>query len=90
VILPVTYTGKLTTAVLLAGFSSLIAGWPTIPGLRLVDSEWLRGFGAADVTLGIWLVYLGVVLSLAAAVQYTVIARKARDAAVARAQGEVA
>ena len=79
IILPVTYTGKLTTAVLLAGFSSLIAGWPEIPGLGAVSSGWLPGFGSEPVTAGIWLVYAGMALSLSAAVQYTVIARRAID-----------
>jgi len=83
VILPVTYIGKLTTAVLLFGFSSLIAGWPSIPGLGVLDSEWLPGFGSGTVPLGIWFVYVGTVLSLLAAANYTLIALKARNAALA-------
>lgn len=83
VILPVTYIGKLTTAVLLTGFSSLIAGWPLIPGVGLVDSELLPGLGAASAPFGIWLVYLGTILSLAAALNYTLIAVKARNEALA-------
>jgi cardiolipin synthase len=85
IILPVTYTGKLTTAVLLAGFSSLIAGWPEIPGLDVVASGWLPGFGSEPVTAGIWLVYAGMALSLSAAMQYTVIARRAIDGTVTSA-----
>ena len=77
VILPVTYTGKMTTAVLLAGFSSLIARWPLLPGLGVLDSGWLPGLGAERVALGIWFVYAGIVLSVAAAIQYTIIARRA-------------
>lgn len=82
VILPVTYVGKLTTAVLLVGFSLLIAGWPIRPGLGLVESSWLPGFGTEAYSGGIWLVYAGTALSLSAAVHYTSIAVKARRAAL--------
>jgi cardiolipin synthase len=85
VILPVTYIGKLTTAVLLAGFSSLIAGWPEVPGLGLLESAWLPGFGSGAVPLGMWFAYVGIVLSVSAAVQYTLIAVRARRYAIARA-----
>ncbi|MBN2848409.1 MAG: CDP-alcohol phosphatidyltransferase family protein [Coriobacteriia bacterium] len=77
IILPVNYTGKLTTAVLLAGLSSLIARWPVLPGLGVLDSVWLPGLGAERAALGIWFVYAGIVLSVAAAVQYTFLARRA-------------
>jgi len=62
VILPVTYTGKLTTAVLFVGFSSLIAGWPVLGGAGLVSSSWLPGLGSTSAPLGIWFVYVGIVL----------------------------
>jgi cardiolipin synthase len=87
VILPVTYTGKLTTAVLFTGFSSLIAGWPILGGVGFVESSWLPGLGQQGAALGIWFVYVGVMLSVSAAVQYTVIARRARDAAIAAGRG---
>lgn len=83
VILPVTYIGKLTTAVLLTGFSSLIAGWPTAPGLGLINSDLLPGLGSQSAPLGIWFVYVGTVLSLSAAMNYTFIAMKARNEALA-------
>lgn len=69
--LPVTFAGKLTTALLLAGFSLLILNWPTTPGLGTVDSPMLPGFGSQDVAAGIWLVYTGLVLSLTTAISYT-------------------
>ncbi|MHB1324146.1 MAG: CDP-alcohol phosphatidyltransferase family protein [Coriobacteriia bacterium] len=86
VILPVTYIGKLTTAVLLVGFSSLIAGWPVVPGAGIVDSGLLPGLGADTVALGMWLVYAGTLLSLSAAVNYTVVAVRARSEAVGKRQ----
>ena len=87
VILPVTYIGKVTTAVLFIGFSSLIAGWPEVSGVGLVQSSWLPGLGMASAPLGIWFVYVGVVLSLSAAVNYTVIAVRARAAAIEAERG---
>ncbi|MEN6430947.1 MAG: CDP-alcohol phosphatidyltransferase family protein [Coriobacteriales bacterium] len=77
VILPVTYVGKLTTAVLFCGFASLIAGWPMVPGAGLAGPEWLPGTGQTPVPLGMWLVYVGTVLSLSAAAGYTVRGRQA-------------
>lgn len=90
VILPVTRAGKLTTTVLLAGFSSLIAGWPELPGLGVLESSWLPGWGSQPAALGIWLAYAGIVLSVTAAAQYTVIARKARARAIAAREGDAA
>lgn len=82
VILPVTFAGKLTTAVLLTGFSSLIAGWPVVAGAGWVDSSWLPGLGSKPAALGIWFVYAGIALSVTAAAQYTVAAVKARNLAI--------
>lgn len=84
VILPVTYIGKLTTAILLVGFSSLIAGWPEVPGLGVIDSGLLPGLGSASTTAGIYFVYVGTALSIAAAVNYTMIAVRARNEARAK------
>jgi len=90
VILPVTYIGKLTTAVLLVGFSSLIAGWPELPGAHIINSGWLPGFGDEPAALGIWFAYVGIVLSLAAAAKYTVIALRARAEAIEAGRGVAA
>lgn len=86
VILPVTYIGKLTTAVLLVGFSSLIAGWPEVPGLGIIDSGLLPGLGSRPAAIGIFFVYVGTALSLSAAANYTMIALHARNEARARQQ----
>lgn len=83
--LPVTMLGKTTTFVLMAGFSSIIWRFPLIP---------LPVFGTLDLgftsivfggtrPLGMYLVYAGVVLSLTAAAQYTVMARREYRSAVA-------
>lgn len=69
--LDVTRAGKLTTALLLAGFTSLMAGWPMVGGAGVLDSGWLPGLGRDPAALGIWFVYVGTALSLAAAVGYS-------------------
>jgi len=83
--IPVTWLGKATTAVLLAGFASLIWDFPSVstPVLGTI------GLGSAHVTiggehlLGFYLVVAGVIMSLSAAVQYTFIARRAYREATA-------
>lgn len=81
----VTLTGKATTAVLLAGFASLIWNFPSV-SLPILGTITL---GSAHVVfggtrpLGSYFVYIGVVLSLSAAVQYTVYARRAYREAIA-------
>ena len=75
--LPVVFLGKLTTALLLIGFSDLILNWPQVPGLGLIDSPALPGFGGASAAAGIWFVYAGVITSLLTAGFYTVLAARA-------------
>jgi len=73
--LPVIYIGKLTTALLLIGFSDLILDWPHVPGVGLIESAALPGLGASSAAAGIWVVYAGLLTSLATAVIYTIQAR---------------
>jgi len=82
----VTWLGKATTFVLLAGFASLIWRFPlvSVPALGTVDLGFARmEFGGAR-PLGSYIVYLGVVMSLSAAVQYTAIARRSYREALAQ------
>lgn len=79
--LTVSYSGKVTTAVLLTGFSLLILNWPMLPGLGLLDTSALPGFGSQPVALGMWLIYAGLVLSVSTAVQYTIRAARIRHEA---------
>lgn len=77
---PVTFPGKVTTAMLLVGFADLVLGWPKLPGIGVVESGWLPGWGSGSAALGIWFVYAGVLLSLVTAAQYTLLGRRmARD-----------
>jgi cardiolipin synthase len=86
--LPVTYLGKATTAVLMIGFADLVLGWPVVDGAGLIDSHLLPGLGADGAAVGIWFIYAGLLFSLGAAVQYSVIyLRTVREA---QAQAAVA
>lgn len=83
---PVTLLGKATTAVLLGGFSSLIWNFPrvAVSFLGTVDLGFARLSLGGPRALGSYVVYIGVVMSLTAATQYTFIARRAYRDALAR------
>jgi len=83
--LPVSMIGKWTTALLLIGFASLIWDYPLVDlpvfaTLSLLGATYAIG-GVRP--LGSYIVYIGVVLSLTAAVLYTITARKLYREAVA-------
>lgn len=67
----VVFIGKVTTALLMSGFCDLLLGAPMLPGLGLVETDLLPGFGFEPAALGIWLVYAGIVCSTITAVIYT-------------------
>lgn len=73
----VIYIGKVTTMLLLTGFSILLLNWPLVPGLGLLSTEALPGLGAEPVALGIHFVYAGIVTSIVTAIIYTAQAREA-------------
>lgn len=62
--MPVTFAGKLTTAVLLTGLSLMILNWPTVT------------IGAQDILAGLILTAFGTVLSVSTAIHYTILARR--------------
>lgn len=72
VTIDVCYVGKACTFVLMAGFATVLCGLFPVRGLNLVNVSWLPGFGNTPASLGIWAIYAGCVLSLSAAVVYTV------------------
>ncbi|HEY5548134.1 MAG TPA: CDP-alcohol phosphatidyltransferase family protein [Coriobacteriia bacterium] len=76
---PVTMLGKATTAVLLTGFASLIWNFPQVdvPILGTIDLGFVRLSLGGPRALGSYIVYVGVAMSLTAAVQYTFVARRA-------------
>lgn len=70
VILDVCYVGKACTFVLMSGFAVVLFGLFPVPGLNLVQVPWLPGFGSGPVSLGMWAIYVGCVLSLITACVY--------------------
>lgn len=88
----VTLLGKATTFVLLSGFASLIWDFPlvNVPALGTIDLGFTRMVFGGVRPLGSYIVYAGVVMSLTAAVQYTVIARRAYREALAEQAAPVA
>jgi len=67
----VVYVGKGATACLMAGFADMLLGLPQVHPLGLVSASWLPGLNSQPAALGIFLIYLGLVLSTIAAVAYT-------------------
>ena len=68
----VAYVGKAATFVLMSGFAVLLLGLFEVPGAGLIDARALPGWGAAPASLGIWAIYVGVVLSFTTAIVYTI------------------
>lgn len=68
----VLYLGKITTALLLAGFSWLLLGIPVIQGFGLVDVAWLPLLNSTAACPAILMVYAGVICSVLTALLYTV------------------
>lgn len=67
----VVYIGKVTTALLMAGFCDLLLGWPTIDGFALIQVSWLPLLNNQAAPAGMLLVYAGLVCSVITAVIYT-------------------
>lgn len=61
---PVIYAGKVVTTLLFSGFAFLLINWPIVAGLGWTSLSWLPGFNALPCSVGIWLVYLGLVMGV--------------------------
>lgn len=68
----VVFPGKVATTFLFIGFAGLLLNWPLLPGLGMVNAEWLPGFNAQACSWGIWFVYLGLAIALLTTVYYLV------------------
>ena len=68
----VIYSGKFATAFLLFGFCFLMLNAPYVPSLHIFSVTWLPGFGFDTVALGMYFVYIGVILSFITFVIYQV------------------
>jgi cardiolipin synthase len=83
--LSVSMLGKVTTAVLMAGFASVIWNYPMLRAPVLLSYDFLGSphVIGGDRQLGSYILYVGLVLSLASAVQYTIQSRRAYREALA-------
>jgi cardiolipin synthase len=88
--LPVTILGKTTTAVLMVSFASMIWDWPmvAVPGVSVNVAGHLVHAGGIH-SLGSYLLWIGLALSLTAAVQYTVTARRVYAEVLAEQRSDV-
>lgn len=84
----VVFIGKAATALLMFGFSLMLLGLPQVQGLGLVDWLWLPGFNSETVCGGIFVIYLGLVFSVATGIVYTFKGLRIRKNALAQQAGE--
>ena len=68
--IPVIFFGKAATVFLLFGFFLLLLEIPLVPGLNLFDASWLPGFGSEPTFLGIWFIYIGLMVGVSVAIYY--------------------
>lgn len=66
----VIYIGKMATAFMMTGFCFLLFGLVKVTGPCLLDVSWLPGFNGQPASIGIYMVYIGIVLSTITAVIY--------------------
>ncbi len=70
--IPVIYPGKVATTLLFVGFCGLLLNAPLVPGLGVCDISWLPGFNHAEVSIWIWLLYLGIAMQIGVAIYYSI------------------
>ena len=84
----VVFIGKVATALLMFGFCLMLLGQPQVQGLGVTDISWLPGFNSDTVCAGIYVIYLGLVFSIATAIDYSVKGWAIRKEGLAREAGE--
>jgi len=89
----VAFVGKAATAFMMTGFSMLILYWPVVNGAGIFDSPYFPGWGSELTPMGIWFVYVGVLLAWTAGIYYMIRAyvgsRKAQTASRSASQSTV-
>ncbi len=68
--IPVIFVGKVATACLFTGFVIQLLNWPIVPGLGLFDISWLPGWGSLATPVGIWFIYVALILLVFSTVHY--------------------
>lgn len=86
----VIYIGKVSTALFMTGFCFLLVNLCVLTGPALFNVNWLPGFNGQPASLGIYMVYIAIVLSTITAVIYYKQGFAIRDRIIAEqeAQGE--
>ncbi len=67
----VVFIGKVTTALLLVGFTWMLLGFPVLNGFDLTQISWLPLLNNESACMGILIVYLGCICSVITALVYT-------------------
>lgn len=62
--IPVIYAGKVATTFLFVGVAGMILNMPLVDGLGITSISWLPGFNGVPCSWGIWLIYLGLIISV--------------------------
>lgn len=65
--------GKIATCFFYVGFAALVLGdvsWLMLPGLNIVNFTWLPGFSGDIYSVGIWFIYLGILLNIHTSTHY--------------------
>lgn len=62
--------GKIATTFFYIGFSLLVLAWPIANGVGLIYLSWLPGFNNQIYYVGIWPVYIGILLNLYTSTHY--------------------
>ncbi len=66
----VIFIGKLGAALIMTGFCFLLLDLCKVTGPKLVDANWLPGFNGKPASIGIYMVYIAIILSTITAVIY--------------------
>lgn len=80
--------GKIATALLMFGFCLMLLGLPQVHGLGITDAPWLPGLNSNITCAGIYVIYLGLVFSIATAIDYSIKGWAIRKEGLAREAGE--
>ena len=83
----VIFAGKVVTTLLFLGFTGLMIGAPTVPGLGIATVSWLPGLTSDSCFLGIWLVYAGLFLGILTTFYYVTTAIRLVRESIAARQG---
>lgn len=65
--------GKIATCFFYVGFAILVLGdvsWLMVPGFNIINVGWLPGFASGVYSVGIWPIYIGILLNIYTSTYY--------------------